>query len=72
MLCGYAILKFHDLKKNQEMRMGDGFGMMTWAYFCSLPILQISIERFVFLGVEWIKGWIPNQIACNTTGKSIK
>lgn len=56
----------------QEIMMGDGFGMMTWACSHSLPVLQISTKRFVFPEVEWIKGWIPSQIACNTTGKAIK
>lgn len=36
----------------QEMMMGDGFGMMTWACSHSLPVLQISIKRFVFPEVE--------------------
>lgn len=60
------------MTKNQEMIMGDGFGMMTWVCSRSAASTTNKHDSFVFLEVEWIKGWIPNQITCNTTGKAIK
>lgn len=36
------------MTENQEMIMGDGFGMTSWVYSHSLPVLQISIKGLFF------------------------